>query len=158
MAKRDLFGELMQGMDELQAEREGKLTLKTIEVQKPRPINMAASRISQIRKAHNCSQSVFARLLSINVSTLRNWEQGRAKPNDQAKLLLQMVDRVPGTLDTLASIIGGNSKQVTSGGTIARTRSKTTAAGKKAAAKSSAKTRAQKVAVRKKTARKAAAA
>tara|TARA_R110002110_G_scaffold111137_2_gene276800 strand:- start:977 stop:1138 length:162 start_codon:yes stop_codon:yes gene_type:complete len=38
---------------------------------------------------------VFAALLRTNVSTLRNWEQDRAKPNAQAALLLKLVESAP---------------------------------------------------------------
>ena len=34
---------------------------------------------------------VFARYLRTNPRTLENWEQGRAKPNAQAVLLIRMV-------------------------------------------------------------------
>ncbi|MFT5484431.1 MAG: putative transcriptional regulator, partial [Halieaceae bacterium] len=92
MAKRELFNELMDGIGALTAEREGKITLKTTELKIPKPIKLSASKITKIRKQHNCSQAVFARLLATNVSTLRNWEQGRSEPNAQAKVLLKMVD------------------------------------------------------------------
>ncbi len=34
----------------------------------------------------------------INVRTLENWEQGRAKPNAQAALLIRMLQRFPDTI------------------------------------------------------------
>lgn len=36
--------------------------------------------------------------------TLENWEQGRAKPNAQAALLIRMVQRFPDTVRRLAEI------------------------------------------------------
>ena len=36
--------------------------------------------------------------------TLENWEQGRAKPNAQAALLIRLVERYPETMDRLASV------------------------------------------------------
>jgi len=39
-----------------------------------------------------------------NPRTLENWEQGRAKPNAQAALLIRLVERYPGTVDRLASV------------------------------------------------------
>ena len=107
MAKRDLFEELMQGIDELAAERQGKITLKTTEVEVPDPIDMSAERIASIRKSLRYSQAVFARILATNVSTLRNWEQGRTEPNAQAKLLLKRGEVNPGILPELQAIASG---------------------------------------------------
>jgi putative transcriptional regulator len=44
------------------------------------------------------------RYLRTNVRTLENWEQGRAKPNAQAALLIRMVQRFPDTVRRLAEI------------------------------------------------------
>jgi len=41
---------------------------------------------------------------STNVRTLENWEQGRAKPNAQAALLISLVKRFPDTVERLAAI------------------------------------------------------
>lgn len=107
MAKRDLFNELMEGFDALKAEREGKITLRTTEIDMPAVIKMSANEIARIRKQHNYSQAVFARMLSTKVSTLRNWEQGRSEPNAQAKVLLKLVDTSPNVLGALARVTTG---------------------------------------------------
>jgi putative transcriptional regulator len=39
-----------------------------------------------------------------NVRTLENWEQGRARPNAQAALLIRLVQRFPDTVQLLAKI------------------------------------------------------
>ena len=49
-------------------------------------------------------RSLFARYLRTNVRTLENWEQGRAKPNAQAALLIRLVQRYPDTVRRLAEI------------------------------------------------------
>jgi putative transcriptional regulator len=107
MAKRDLFNELMEGFDALKTEREGKITLRTTEIDIPKPIEMNSNQIAKIRKEHNYSQAVFARMLSTKVSTLRNWEQGRSEPNAQAKVLLKLVDASPDVLAVLARVTSG---------------------------------------------------
>ena len=107
MAKRDLFDELMLGFDELKQERDGKITLKTTQVEEPKPIAMSKTKIAKIRKDHNYSQAVFARVLATKVGTLRNWEQGLAEPNAQAKLLLKMVEVDGSILKQLAEITTG---------------------------------------------------
>jgi len=107
MAKRDLFSELIAGFDALKLAREGKITLRTTEIDIPQPIEMRPKQIARIRKEHNYSQAVFARLLSTKVSTLRNWEQGRSEPNAQAKVLLKLVDTDPEVLAALAKFTTG---------------------------------------------------
>jgi putative transcriptional regulator len=46
----------------------------------------------------------MAAYLRTNVRTLENWEQGRARPNAQAALLITLVQRYPDTVQRLASI------------------------------------------------------
>jgi putative transcriptional regulator len=47
---------------------------------------------------------VLAVYLRTNVRTLENWEQGRAKPNAQAALLINLVKRYPDTVQRLPTI------------------------------------------------------
>jgi putative transcriptional regulator len=47
---------------------------------------------------------VFAAYLRTNVRTLENWEQGRARPNAQAALLIHLVKHYPDTVERLASL------------------------------------------------------
>ena len=42
--------------------------------------------------------------LRTNVRTLENWEHGRARPNAQAALLINLVKRYPDSVERLASI------------------------------------------------------
>ena len=101
MAKRNIFGELMEGVAAMKSHREGKLTLRTWKVQ-PAPLPKVDSRlIKDTRKKLRCSRAVFARKLHINERTLEKWEQGRAKPNPQAAALLLLVRKYPDTLERL---------------------------------------------------------
>jgi putative transcriptional regulator len=103
-AKSDLFGELREGFVALAAAREGKRTLRTHSVEfKPVP-DISPEDLIQLRETRNISRGLFARYLRTNVRTLENWEQGRAKPNAQAALLINMVKRYPDTVERLASI------------------------------------------------------
>ncbi|HET7508933.1 MAG TPA: hypothetical protein VFJ65_01665, partial [Solirubrobacterales bacterium] len=50
------------------------------------------------------SQPKFAALMGISVGTLRNWEQGRRKPEGSARVLLRVVERHPEVvLETVGS-------------------------------------------------------
>jgi putative transcriptional regulator len=54
-----------------------------------------AAMIKQLRKATKLSQARFAALLRVEVSTLRNWEQGRREPTGPAKALLYAIRKDP---------------------------------------------------------------
>lgn len=103
-AKRNLFAELNEGFDALAAARKGKLTLRTHAVEyKPAP-EVSAGEVLGVREGLHLSRAVFANYLRTNVRTLENWEQGRAKPNAQAALLIKMVEEFPDTVQRLAAI------------------------------------------------------
>jgi putative transcriptional regulator len=51
--------------------------------------------VHAIRRQYGLSQEKFAKLLGISVSTLRNWEQGRQKPEGAARVLLRVAARHP---------------------------------------------------------------
>jgi putative transcriptional regulator len=103
-AKRDIFAELTEGFDALKAGREGKLTLRTVKVDsKPAPV-LTPQELVGVREQLNLSRPVFAHYLRTNPRTLENWEQGRAKPNAQAALLIRMVAQFPDMVQRLAAL------------------------------------------------------
>lgn len=104
MSKRSLFAELTEGFDALAAERQGKITLKRHAIEANPAPEVSAADLVQLRQRLNLSRSVFARYLRTNERTLENWEQGRARPNAQAALLIRLVERYPDTVDRLAAI------------------------------------------------------
>jgi putative transcriptional regulator len=104
MTKRNLFAEISEGFEALAEHRSGKRTLRTHEVQELPPPSIAAGELIALRESLHLSRSVFARYLRTNPRTLENWEQGRAKPNAQAALLIRLVQRFPDTVDRLASV------------------------------------------------------
>ncbi|MBI2839954.1 MAG: type II toxin-antitoxin system MqsA family antitoxin [Acidobacteria bacterium] len=55
----------------------------------------AGSDISALRRFVGLSQAQFAQAMGISVHTLRNWEQGRRKPDGAAVGLLRIAARHP---------------------------------------------------------------
>ena len=107
MAKRDIFGEVMEGVAVMKSRREGKLTLRSYKID-PAPLPRVDSKlIRDTRKRLRYSRAVFARKLRINERTLEKWEQGRAKPNPQAAALVLLVRKYPDTLERLERVAGG---------------------------------------------------
>ena len=102
--KRKLFDEIVEGFDALAAQREGKRTLRTHSSEIAPPPVVKARDLIALRERLNLSRAVMARYLRTNPRTLENWEQGRAKPNAQAALLILLVARYPDTVARLARI------------------------------------------------------
>ena len=103
-AKRDLFAELTEGIEALADARLGKRTLRTHSMEyKPAP-TVTPKELIRVRKDLKLSRALFAVYLRTNVRTIENWEQGRAKPNAQAALLINLVKHYPDTVQRLASI------------------------------------------------------
>lgn len=64
-----------------------------------RPVDVKA-----IRERLGLSQSEFALMIGVSVSTLQNWEQGRRTPEGPARALLKVVEEQPeAVLEALAS-------------------------------------------------------
>jgi len=102
--KRNVFAEITEGFEALKAEREGKITLRTHAVETKAAPKVTARDLVRVRKKLNLSRAVFARCLRTNVRTLENWEQGRARPNAQAALLIRLVAKYPDTVKRLAVV------------------------------------------------------
>jgi putative transcriptional regulator len=104
VAKRALFGELSEGVAALAEGRQGKRTLRTHAVEyRPAP-KITPKELIRVRESLNISRALFAVYLRTNIRTLENWEQGRAKPNAQAALLINLVKQYPDTVQRLAAI------------------------------------------------------
>ncbi len=102
--KRSLFRELMSGVEAMRAHREGRVTLKTTDVQPIAVPPIDADVVRETREALNMSRQVFAFKLGVNPRTLERWEQGRSKPNEQAAALIWLVRKYPDTLKRLESL------------------------------------------------------
>ena len=104
MSKRNLMVELTEGFDALTEARLSKRTLRTHAVTiKPTP-EITSGELLALRESLHLSRPVFAGYLRTNPRTLENWEQGRAKPNAQAALLIKLVAQYPDTVDRLAAV------------------------------------------------------
>lgn len=102
--KRDLFAELSEGMTALAEARQGKRTLRTHTAEFKAAPEVTPRELVRVRQHLKLSRALFAVYLRTNVRTLENWEQGRAKPNAQAALLINLVKRFPDTVERLAAI------------------------------------------------------
>jgi putative transcriptional regulator len=60
-----------------------------------RPQEINALTVKRLRSWTGLSQAEFARLLGVELGTLRNWEQGRREPTGPARALLRAISNDP---------------------------------------------------------------
>ena len=82
--------ELIQSLGEAVSWAKGEIIVPEYEYIPPRMINIAP-----MRKRFGLSQVEFAGAFGFNVSTLRDWEQGRRMPEGPARILLSIIDKHP---------------------------------------------------------------
>ncbi|MEA3336934.1 MAG: NadS family protein [Chloroflexota bacterium] len=69
--------------------------IKRGELQPGRQFEFSPLDIKEIRNKLHKSQSEFALMIGVSLSTLQNWEQGRRKPVGPARALLQVANKHP---------------------------------------------------------------
>ena len=102
--KRSPFRELMSGVKAMRDHRDGRLTLRTHQVEPITVPGVDPDFVRETREALHMSRQVFAFKLGVNPRTLERWEQGRSKPNEQASALIRLVRKYPDTLERLESL------------------------------------------------------
>ena len=102
--KRNLFEELKQGIEDINAYKAGKITLRTHKIESRARPKVDAKFIRHTREELHMSRNVFALKLRVSPRTLEKWEQGETIPNDQAAALILMVHKYPDTLKRLEEI------------------------------------------------------
>lgn len=88
MSERDIGLEILEGIREIKAFKEGRIDLRTRELKEP-----ASPR--EIRMRLNLSQAAFAGLMGVSLRTVQDWEQGRREPSGPAKSLLRIAEQHP---------------------------------------------------------------
>ena len=89
MTDRNVGPEILDGIKEIKAFKDGKADLVTRALSEP-------SHPKEIRARLNLSQAVFASLMGVSVRTVQDWEQDRRKPRGPAKSLLRIAEQYPG--------------------------------------------------------------
>ncbi len=72
------------------------LALLGIEIKQ---ISLSPMKIRKIRERARVSQTVFAKLLNVSPSSVRQWEQGKRRPSGSTMVLLELLERSPHLLD-----------------------------------------------------------
>jgi putative transcriptional regulator len=94
--KKELFDELLQSV------RQGGAILRG-EKKPARIYEFSEPDVRSIREQYGLSQDKFASLMGISLATLRNWEQGRRKPEGAARILLRVAAKHP---EAILDVVG----------------------------------------------------
>jgi putative transcriptional regulator len=86
--RKELFDELVQSIKAAGKIHRGEETPS-------RRFEFAPADVKAIRNRLGRSQSEFALMIGVSVSTLRNWEQGRRVPEGPARALLRVASERP---------------------------------------------------------------
>jgi putative transcriptional regulator len=102
--KRNLFAELMKGVDAMKAHREGKVTLRTHIVAAPETkVSPGADFFVAAREKFNVSRAVWANMLRVSSRTVEKWEQG-GQVSPIAATFVELVTKYPDTIERLQSL------------------------------------------------------
>jgi len=102
--KRNLFAELMEGMDAMGAHRERKVTLRTHTVAAPEiKVSPGAEFFVAAREQFNVSRAVWANMLRVSPRTVEKWEQG-GQVSPIAATFVELVTRYPDTIERLQTL------------------------------------------------------
>jgi len=86
--KEPAFREVVRSVRQAGRIRRGKLSPSRVTVFRPAGVRAVRTRLGQ-------SQTEFALMIGVSVATLRNWEQGRRRPEGPALALLRIATRNP---------------------------------------------------------------
>ena len=102
--KRNLFAEIMQGIEEMALHREGKITLRTHRLPAAKvEESPGAEFFVAAREKFNVSRAAWANMLRVSPRTVEKWEQGgHASP--LAATFVDLVLRYPDTLERLQTL------------------------------------------------------
>lgn len=89
MTKR-AFDKIKAGLDDARAYLDGTADKRRYRVHVPERID-----VRKIRARLGLSQEGFAKTYGFALSAVRDWEQGRRRPERSARILLKVVEREP---------------------------------------------------------------
>jgi len=89
--KKQLFAELVESVQQAGKIHRGEVRPSRKFVFKPEDVR-------SIREKLQKSQSEFAQMIGVTLSTLQNWEQGRREPQGPARALLVVASKAPGVV------------------------------------------------------------
>jgi putative transcriptional regulator len=90
LTKTKKMSDLVRAVQEMAAYHRGEISLKTRTLHVPTDIDVAS-----IRKNFGFTQKQFADHYGFKLSALKEWEQGRRRPERSARILLKVIALAP---------------------------------------------------------------
>lgn len=90
---------IVGSMKEVVAISHGELSKEVCRIHIPEKIDVKA-----IRQQMGLSQHAFANRFGLSLYTLRNWEQGKRRPDPAARAYLKVIEKVP---DMVSKVLAG---------------------------------------------------
>jgi len=88
------FNDLKKSLEEVLAHKQGKLDLRSYDIEVPEPPEeYKPKQIKKIREKNQYSQGLFAKVLNVSVKTVQSWESGTRAPSHAALRLLEIVNK-----------------------------------------------------------------
>ena len=84
------YEKIKAGLESAKAYLDGTADKSRYRVHVPAEVN-----VKKIRRRLGLSQEAFAQKYGFALSAVRDWEQGRRKPERSARILLKIVDKEP---------------------------------------------------------------
>ena len=100
MSKR-AFNKIMQGFEEARAYLDGTADKRRYRVHVPEKVD-----VRKIRTRLGLSQETFAATYGFALSAVRDWEQGRRRPERSARILRRIVEKEPDAVTRAGALRG----------------------------------------------------
>jgi putative transcriptional regulator len=88
------FERIVRGLGEVAAYGQGDLDPASYRAHVPEAVDVTA-----IRKALKLTQEAFAERFGFSVGAVRDWEQGRRRPEASARILLKVIEKHPEVIE-----------------------------------------------------------
>ena len=117
--KPELFAELLTAANQALEHAKGKRSLRTAALpQSPEP--MTAAQVRHVRESLQASQAVLARYLNVSTKLVQAWEANERTASGPALVLLRIIEKQPGLVDTLYAHPATNGHKPAQSGNRAR--------------------------------------
>jgi putative transcriptional regulator len=92
---KEALGDFLQGVVDAGVQTpftERELKAYGVKIKK---VELAPEKIKLVRSKTKLSQSVFAKVLNVSLSSVRQWEQGTRTPTGSTKVLINLLSKQP---------------------------------------------------------------
>ncbi len=87
---KESFNAIGEGLEDAIAHAKGARSMG-----RARKVKIEEIDVRSLRRGLKLTQKQFAKIFGVSLATIRNWEQGRRKPEGPAMVLLNVIKREP---------------------------------------------------------------